>query len=81
VKAEWWKTIDGVTIVDGLRVWDYDLRRTTVDVKGTSWASEDSEFHKYWEGWFEMKTTDGVRTSSMNGVRMWVRHPTTGEKA
>jgi hypothetical protein len=81
VKAEWWKTIDGVTIVDGLRVWDYDLRRTTVDVKGTDWAHETSEFHQYWDGWFEMKTAEGVRTSSMNGERMWVRHPTTGERA
>jgi hypothetical protein len=81
MKDDWWKTLDEVTIVDGLRVWDYDLRRTTVDVSGTRQADPQDEFHQYWDGWFEMKTTDGVRTSSMNGVRMWARHPRTGEPA
>lgn len=79
--AAWWRTIDGVEIVDGLRVWDYDLRRSVVDVKGTAWADPTSEFHQYWNGWFEMLAPEGGRRSSMNGERMWVRHPTTGEPA
>jgi hypothetical protein len=78
--AGWWKTIDGEKIVDGLKVWDYDLRRATVDVKGTRQADPKNEFHQYWDGWFEMKV-NGRRSSTMNGERMWVRHPATGEKA
>jgi hypothetical protein len=77
----YWTTLDGHKITDGLRVWDYDLRPAIVDVKGTSWADPKNEFHKYWNGWFEMKTPDGNRSSTMNGERMWVRHPYTGAKA
>lgn len=76
------RTIDGVQITHGLRVWDYDLKRRTVDVEGTSWADPSSDFHKYWDGWFEMRTLDGDRfCSKMNGERMWTRHPRTGEQA
>jgi hypothetical protein len=78
---KWFKTIDGHKITDGLRVWDYDLRPSVVDVKGTKWADPKSEFHKYWDGWFEMRTIDGKRSSTMNGERMWVRHPSTGKLA
>ncbi len=70
-----WKTIDGHQIVDGLRVWDYNLDRSIVDVAASRAESE------YWNGWFEMRSPEGKRRSSMNGERMWVRHPTTGEKA
>lgn len=79
--TDFWTTLDGHKIVDGLRVWDYDLRVAVVDVAGTAWAHETSEFHRYWDGWFEMRTPDGGRSSGMNGERMWVRHPRTGEVA
>jgi len=81
VNNNWWKTIDGEDIVDGLRVWDYNLDLAVVDVSGTKEAHEDYEFHKYWDGWFEMKDPEGRRSSTMNGERMWVRHPGTGERA
>jgi len=79
VTNNWWKTIDGVEIVDGLRVWDYNLDIAVVDVVGTK--AYHANHPEYWDGWFEMKDPDGNRSSTMNGERMWVRHPTTGEKA
>jgi hypothetical protein len=81
VKTDYWKTIDGVTIVDGLRVWDYNLDIAVVDVKGTREADPSYKYHQHWDGWFEMKDPEGHRSSTMNGERMWVRHPTTGERA
>jgi len=81
---KWWRTIDGVAIVHGLRVWDYDLRVRTVNVEGTRYANPDHPSHKFWAGWFEMSdpnNPDARFCSSMNGERMWVRHPTTGEPA
>ena len=80
VTNNWWKTIDGEDIVEGLRVWDYNLDVAIVVIKGTD-AEETHEYHKYWDGWFDMKDPDGNRSSTMNGERMWVRPPTTGEKA
>ena len=70
-----WVTLDGEPIVDGLRVWDYNLDIAIVDVAGTDTKSP------YWDGWFDMKAPDGKRSSSMDGQRMWVYHPTTGRKA
>lgn len=81
MNEHWWLTIDGAEITDGLVVWDYNLRRAVVDVAGTSWADPTSEYHEYWDGWFDMRTVNGGRSSTMNGQRMWVRHPTTGEEA
>lgn len=74
-------TLDGVEVVDGLRVWDYDLRRAVVDAKGTQDAHSESQYHQYWDGFFEMRTPEGERSSSMTGDRMWTKHPTTGEPA
>lgn len=56
-----WVTLDGQPIVDGLRVWDYNLDIAIVDVPASR--------------------VDGKRSSSMNGQRMWVYHPTTRQKA
>ena len=70
-----WVTLDGQPIVDGLRVWDYNLDIAIVDVPASRTDGQ------YWDGWFEMRTEDGKRSSSMNGQRMWVYHPTTGRKA
>lgn len=74
-KAGWWTTIDGQTIEHGLRVWDYNLDVAVVDVASSGTDSQ------YWDGWFDMKDLKGRRSSNMNGERMWVRHPTTREKA
>lgn len=80
--AKWWRTIDGVAIVHGLRVWDYDLKVREVNVKETHYADPNNEFHEHWGGWFEMRDPEtGKRGSTMNGERMWVRHPTTGVTA
>jgi len=63
-------TIDGHKVTKGMRVWDYDLNRAIV-----------GEEKPYSPGWFEMTTPEGKRSSMMNGSRMWVRHPMTGERA
>ena len=64
------------------RVWDYNLDIRKVDLTQTyDWSDPVNEFHQYWEGWFEMQTLDGKRSSTMNGERMWVNHPTTGQRA
>lgn len=62
-------TSDGVTITDGMRVWDYNLRAGTVDL-----SRLDSQ------GWFNVKTDNGD-TSYMNAERVCVRHPFTGKAA
>lgn len=63
------RTADGVEITDGLRVWDYNLRRGTVDLSrlGT-------------DGWFHVQTDEGG-CSLMNAERVCVRHPFTRETA
>lgn len=88
-----WKTLDnlrerrsdgvltndnGVDIVNGLRVWDYDLEPGTVVIDANEQSHPDYDFHKYWDGWFHVYTDDG-RRKLMNGSRLWVRHPHTGE--
>lgn len=80
---KWWRTIDGFSIRHGLKVWDYDLNRAVVDLENRVWdeAQPASERHYRWNGWFEMTTLDGKSSSTMNGERMWVRHPRTGELA
>jgi hypothetical protein len=72
-------TADGVEITEGLAVWNYDLRLSTVRIAGT-WADPENEFHKYWDGWFDMQSVTGERMSSMNGERMSTVHPFTGNK-
>lgn len=66
-------TADGVEIVDGMTVWDHDLKRSVVNIGRTSFV--------YWHGWFEMAYPNGDRAPIMNGERLRVRHPSTGEKA
>jgi hypothetical protein len=68
-------TADGVKIVEGLKVWDYDLRWGEISL-------EDSRYKKemgfYWDGWFDVYHLDenGNRTgtkSLMNSVRVSTR--------
>lgn len=67
-------TADGVHIVDGLRVWDYDREPGTVD-----FAATEPE-RAYWDGWFRVRRDAGGH-SLMNGDRLAVRDPFTGEQA
>jgi len=68
-------TLDGVEVVPGLRVWDYDLRRRVVGEVSSREADGDP--------WYVMRAVDApdLRGSDMNPSRMWVRHPSTGEVA
>lgn len=74
-----WTTIDRYPVIDGMRAWDYDLEPVTVKIAGTH-ADPANEFHKYWDGWFDV-TTDGGKRKPMNAERLWVRHPRTYAEA
>jgi len=74
----WFRTLDRAEITDALVVWDYDLRVAVVSFDAT-FRSEIMNQH--WDGWFDMRTPGGDRASSMNGERMWLRHPSTGQLA
>lgn len=67
------RTIDGVEIVIGLRVWDYDLRPAIV--AGPQKYRNPNEAQ-----WYEMTNLEGGRSKMMDGGRMWYRHPTTGKR-
>ncbi|WP_460866590.1 ubiquitin family protein [Nocardioides pakistanensis] len=71
------RTADGVEIVDGLAVWDYDLGRGTVRLPRDGYNGVDSPT---WDGWFDVVGDDGARTL-MNGERVVTRHPVTREPA
>lgn len=62
------KTADGFKIAHGMRVWDYNLNRATVDLSVID------------DGWFYTIDDSGHRGSS-DSVRVCVRHPFTGESA
>lgn len=64
------RTANGVEIVEGLRVWDNNLRRVVV-----------GKADRYDIGWYDMLTVEGGRSSMMNGDRMTTVHPSTGERA
>jgi hypothetical protein len=63
------KTADGVEIVNGMRVWDYNLNAGTVDLS----RLDDM-------GWFDVVTDHNGR-SYMNAERVCVRHPFTNKEA
>lgn len=62
-------TIDDHPVTIGMAVWDYDLARTTV-VSQEKYGNPDEPV------WYRMENG-----KSMDGKRMWVRHPSTGEPA
>lgn len=67
-------TLDGVEVVPGLRVWDYDLRPRIVGEIRFKEADGDP--------WYNMIDPSIMATAKeMNPSRMWFRHPTTQEKA
>ena len=57
-------------IVDGLRVWDYDMERGAVSLVNL-------DFH---DGWFEVARDNGTR-KFMNWERVIPKHPRTDEAA
>lgn len=75
---QYFTTIDGYVVHDGMYVWDYDLNVSRVSFERT-FASEI--MNEYWDGWFDMVSQDGERMPSMNASRMWVRHPNTNVTA
>lgn len=67
-------TIDGYEVTEGMRVWDYDLRRAVVGPPQKYGNPAEPT-------WYDMFTPEGGRSSMMDAKRMWVRHPSTGEAA
>jgi len=68
------KTANGVTIVQDLRVWDYNLDKGKIDLSN---CKPDSG---WWDGWFDVITDKGGR-SLMNGERVTTVHPVSRERA
>jgi len=70
------RTLDGVPITHGLRVWDYDLRAGYIDLSGC--RPHHWEPSAMYPGkrtlWFYVVHDDGKR-SLMNAERCWVKHP------
>jgi hypothetical protein len=71
-----WRTANGMRIVDGLRVWDYDLQAGTVDLAKT-FGSYFQPGVSHWDGWFYVLVDGDKRHSLMNGERMTTVHPFT----
>ena len=67
-------TADNHLIVDGMPVWDNDLKVCTVDL---SYVSPEPNG----DVWFNTKKLDGSRGSLINGERCVTRHPSTGQLA
>ena len=76
-------TVDRQVITDGMRVWDYDLDRVTVDLSRMT-DSVTGEFFRepdpMGQYWFDVRTESGGR-KTMSDTRVVVRHPFTGEIA
>jgi hypothetical protein len=62
---EWFFTLNRVPIVDGLRVWDYDVKPGAFDFE----ESFRGQTPEYWDGWFKVKVDGGNGHSLMNGER------------
>jgi len=74
-KISFTHTLDGVEVVPGLKVWDYDLRRRIAAAPVSHTESNGDQW------WIMIDPETGRRGSIMNPSRMWVRHPSTGERA
>lgn len=61
-------TIDGVEVIPGLRVWNYNLEADEV-------LHKDEYGNPYESEWWI--TDKGI----FDGARMWAFHPTTGARA
>jgi hypothetical protein len=78
-----YSTIDGVTITDGLRVWDYDLEPVQIDLNYREPFEETNQNDGSKELWFYVMPLDKVQPHHklMSAKRVRVNHPTTGKKA
>lgn len=70
-------TADGIEIVDGLVVWDYDMDLSRVSFADTTGMDSAWGF----DGWFGLLTVSEGQLKLMNGVRMTTVHPFTGQRA
>lgn len=70
------RTADGVLIVDGMRVWDYNLDAGVVDLSNARFMMQYVPF----DGWFNVRLDNGGR-SLMNAERVAVRHPMSRKAA
>lgn len=59
-------------ITHGMRVWDYDL------APGIVWFTDREPGGEHWDGWFQVINDHGG-TSIMNGERLCVAHPSSGQ--
>lgn len=71
------RTADGVPIVDGMRVWDYNLDRGVVDL---SEGRRRIGYGLPFTGWFDVRLDGGGR-SWVDASRVATRHPMTREVA
>jgi hypothetical protein len=73
-------TLDGVEVVPGLRVWDYDLNvRVVGSIAYREGTTKDDPLG---DPWFHMINPETMaRGSDMNPSRMWFYHPSTQRKA
>jgi hypothetical protein len=75
------RTLDRTEVTNGLRVWDYDLQRGIVVFSND--ASDPlrlPDVDNIGQVWFYVEQDAGGR-KLMSDTRVWVRHPTTGERA
>lgn len=63
------RTSDGIEVVDGLRVWDYNMDVGAVDFSTTREIGSE-----WFDGWYDVKLDKGGK-SFMNGERLRTVHP------
>lgn len=74
------RTADGVEITHGLRVWDYDAQRGSVDLEYHAAEAETNQNNGHVEHWFYVARDTGGH-KLMSESRVTTRHPFTREKA
>jgi hypothetical protein len=75
------RTLDRVEITKGLRVWDYDLQLGVIAFDDdASNPLRLPDVDRIEQVWFYVDRDNGGR-KLMSDTRVWVRHPTSGERA
>lgn len=74
------RTADGFEVTHGLRVWDNNLERGSVDLEVRPPFSETNQNNGHVEWWFYIQRDKGGRDLTSES-RVATRHPFTGEKA
>lgn len=75
------RTLDGVEIVDGLRVWDYDLQRGVVEFDDDLNIPDVDQSGQVWFHVDRDPDNELAGIKLMSDTRVWRRHPHTGELA